>query len=184
MGGGALLGPAEDGVLGGVVRLERAAARTGRPLVARQWNVGAEVRAAGALLEVAADGRHVAQLGGGGEQQRLGEDRTLAGDLRVGGEVAHAGQGADAQFACRPDVDAGERQPGDVHEVIGSLDAFFEPVEQLRSTGQQLGSGDAQGGERRVHVRRLDVGELLHGRTPSPVSAPSATSATAAVICG
>jgi hypothetical protein len=51
---------------------ERGAAAAGRPLVAvREGGGVAEIGAAGPLHQVAADRRHVAELGGGGLPQRL-----------------------------------------------------------------------------------------------------------------
>jgi hypothetical protein len=78
--------------------------------VARRGRV-AEVTAAGALQQVAADVGHVAQLLGGGQSERAGDHRV---DARMSGYVAHAFQRADAQPVGA--VDPAQRQLG----ILGS----------------------------------------------------------------
>jgi hypothetical protein len=68
----------------------------GLALVAWMHRV-AEVPAPGALEQVPADGRHVAQLAGRAGEHGLGQRRVAAPDLRVGGEVTVGDRRADLQ---------------------------------------------------------------------------------------
>ena len=95
--GDAVLGGAEDGVVADVAADGRAAG-AGGALVAGGGDV-LEVDAAGALQQVARGGGEVAQLAGGGGKQGAGEHGVVAADDGVGGEVAVADVGADAQRA-------------------------------------------------------------------------------------
>jgi hypothetical protein len=98
MGGNAGLRPAENRMVA-IEAVPGRAARTRPALVARQIVAVAEVGTARALQDVAADGRHVAQLAGGGKQQRLGDHWKAPPHLDVSRNVAHACQRADAQAA-------------------------------------------------------------------------------------
>ena len=91
--GDAVLGPAEDGV-DAVDPAERAAAGAGRPLVAGHGRVG-EVVAPGALEEVAARRRLVAQLARRARQEGAGEDGVVAAHRPVGREVGIGHERAD-----------------------------------------------------------------------------------------
>src|SRR5580693_631446 len=95
MGGNAGAARAQDRMLA-ILALDRAAARTGRTLVAGK--VGAtEIDAARALHQVAADSRHVTHLRRGAGQEggtgRRGEPHRvlLVGSAGVGEGVGHAG---------------------------------------------------------------------------------------------
>ena len=67
-----------------------------------------EIGAAGALHQVAADGRGVAQLRRGARQQRLGDQREGGCEGAVVGEVGVADQRADPRAAVGQSLDAVE----------------------------------------------------------------------------
>src|SRR3981189_2644539 len=88
-------GPSENRVIS-IKAVERRTAGAPVPLVAAATNLVAEIGAASALHDVAADRRHIAQLAGCGEQQCLGNDRESPTHLCVGRHVAHPCQCSNA----------------------------------------------------------------------------------------
>src|ERR1700722_2387067 len=91
MRGDAAVRGAEHGVVA-VEAASRVAAVSGRAFVAVRGIV-VKIDAAGALHEIAADRRHVADLRGGASQDRLGEQRETLALTPVGcdGGVLHSG---------------------------------------------------------------------------------------------
>src|SRR3954469_7593746 len=98
---------AENG-FGAIDALKRGAARAGLTLVAGHRCI-AEIRAARTLQDVAPDGRHVAELTGRREKQRLTHYRITLSDTRVPRDVAHSSKPAEAETAVRQLCDRGER---------------------------------------------------------------------------
>ena len=84
--------PAVDAVL-------RRAAAAGLALVAGEWLAAAEIGAAGALQQIAADGRHVAQLLRRRPPQRFRQRRIFRNEASIGRHVAHPRQGAEGQLS-------------------------------------------------------------------------------------
>ena len=84
--------------------VERGAAGTRLAFVAGLGRV-VEVRAAGALEEVAGSRRPVAQLPGGAGEQRPRQDAVIAPNALVGREIGVAHQRADAQPALGRGLD-------------------------------------------------------------------------------
>ena len=113
------------------------AAAAGLALVARRGDV-LEVAAAGALQQVAADRRHVAQLARRAGEQRLRQHRVALPHQRVGGQVAVAHARADAQPAvggaarCR-------RAPRRLTSTStsGVLDAELHEVDQVGAAAEE-----------------------------------------------
>ncbi len=164
VGRDAVVAPAEDRVVV-VLALDRGAAAAGNPLVARPRGVG-EVAAPGALQQVPADGRHVAELPGRTRQHRLGQRREAAPDLGVHGQVAVGGGRADDQAAVGGDLDAAQREAAHVDQQVGSLHTGLHQVDQVGAAAQETGLGTAR--EQRdglLDPGRAAVGELLHAVT-------------------
>ncbi len=170
VGGDALVGVAEHRVVP-VHALQRAAAGAWLALVAGLGDV-LEVRAAGALQQVAAGGGGVAQLPGGAGQQRLGQRRVAVAHGGVGGEVAVADRRAGPQRAVGQLLHGVQRQPGDVDERGGRLHAELHQVDEVGAAAEVAG---ARVGRERVggllDAARAYVGEGLHGITSSTASA-------------
>ena len=76
-----------------------------------------EIRAAGALQQVAGGRRLVAQLAGSAGQQRARQQAIVPPHPRIGGEIGVAHQRADAQAAFRRRLDLVERKPVDVDQM-------------------------------------------------------------------
>src|SRR5438270_14099621 len=104
-----------------VLTLACRAARRRPALVARFGDV-LEVRAAGALEQVATDRGQVSDLPRCSRQQRLAENRVVAPDSRVGGEIRVADRGADAQSTAGELLDLRQRQAGDVDQLVWPRD--------------------------------------------------------------
>ena len=145
------------------------AAGTGLALVAGQVGA-AEVAAAGALQEVAADGREVAHLRRRAGLDRLGQRRPVAPDLGMAGDVGQAGQRADTQRVgarIGPGLDAVERQAADVDQLPGRGRALLEKLQQVGAAGDErrvgMGGGERQ---RRALARRAMIGDRLHVLAP------------------
>lgn len=83
-----------------IVARDRGAAAAGLAFVAGNGDV-LEIGAAGALQQVASGGREVAQLTRSSGQQRLRENRIAAANRPVGGEIAVAHPGSDADPTIR-----------------------------------------------------------------------------------
>ena len=75
-----------------------------------------EIEAARSLQEIAARGRHIAQLLRGPGQNRAPEQRVAGLDPRVIGEIGIGNQRADAQAAVRRLLDLAQGQSRDVDQ--------------------------------------------------------------------
>ena len=130
---------AEDGVIAVVtIGDQRLAALL---VFGQQAEAVAEIPAARALAEVAAHGRHVADLRAGGVFGDGGERRVVLADVGVVGEVGDASQRADAQPGARVVADAvqtGDRL--DVDQALGGDDVVLHEREQVGAAGEQFGS--------------------------------------------
>ena len=107
-----------------------------------------EVGAAGALEQVAADRRLVAQLARRAGEQRLREHRIAGAHPGVGGGVGVRRLGADPQPAVRQLLDLLQRQAADVDQVRRLLDLELHQVEQVGAAADELGAGLGHGGDR------------------------------------
>ncbi len=136
MGSDACVARAEHGVAA-VDPLQRRAAAAGLTLVARRRDV-AEVAAPGALQQVAADARHVAQLGRRAQLQRLRDHRVVLPHGGIGGYVAHPFERTDVQPLV-VQGDAAQREPVDVHDVVGGHHLELHQVDQGGTAGQEGG---------------------------------------------
>jgi hypothetical protein len=96
-----------------------------------------EIRAAGALQQVAGSGRLVAQLGRGACHESARKHRVVAPYPHVGGQIGIAHQGADAQSAIRCRLDLVQAQAVDVDQVRRRLDLEFHEVEQVGAAGDE-----------------------------------------------
>ena len=135
MGRDAALAPADDRVQA-VLAVERVAARARLTPVAGARHV-IEIAAARPLHQVAADGRGVAELRRGAGEQRFGDGRIGAGEVRVMREVGVAHERADAHAAVGQPLDAVEaRQARDVDETVGPHRAALHQVEQIGAGGE------------------------------------------------
>jgi selenophosphate synthetase-related protein len=119
--GDAAIADAQDG-MHAREPVESSAARAGDALIALHDGEVAKVGAARSLREVAADRRHVAKLRGRAREQCLRQDGQRRADGGVLGEVAVLHERADADLRGR-DVDRTPRQPADIDERSGRLDA-------------------------------------------------------------
>ncbi len=169
VGGDAVGGVAEHREVA-VDALPGGAARAGRALVARLRRV-LEVRAAGALEQVAPGGGRVPQLRGGTGQEGLREGGVADAHERVGGHVAVARGRADVQAARGGLLDGVERQPVDVDEQRGPRDPQLHQVHEIGPAREEPGAG--LGGEpvdRLLGALRPDIGEGLHRAASSIAS--------------
>ncbi len=165
VGGDAVLADAENGMAAvEAVQGRTAAARV--PFVARRRRI-AEVAAAHPLHHVAAHARHVAQLCGGPELQRLGDHREpLAYGGRLG-HLAHPGQGADVQAAVRTVLDLGEGQIVDVHQAARQQYVLAQQIHLGGAPGQEVAGGvRGYGGDRIGDGVRTGVTDGPHNRAP------------------
>ena len=140
---------AEHGVVA-VEAVARVAAVARNALIAAR-GVVVEIEAAGALHEIAADRRHVADLGGGAGQDRLGEQGKTLAHTPIGrdGGVLHAGADPQAPAFGLLDI-AGEA--GHVHQHIGMLDGLAHQIDKIGAAAEILGAGARSGRKRRAHV--------------------------------
>jgi hypothetical protein len=113
---------------------------------AQAVEVAAEIPAARALAQIAAERPLVAQLraayGGGGLRQH----RIAIQDLAVGGDLGQSGQGSDPQATAWARADALEIFDGiDTHQAVGLEHSIAETSQQVRTTGEdarlRLGRG-------------------------------------------
>ena len=142
-------------------------AAAGLPFVARLVGV-VEIRAAGALQEIARGRRLVAKLSRGPREQRAGEQAIVAPHARVGGKVGIAHQRADAQASLGSGLDPVERKPVDIDQMAGRFDLQLHQVEQVGAAGDEPGVGGARGGRHRLGGRvRALVGEGFHAGLPA-----------------
>ena len=128
--------------------MQRVAARARLAPVAGARHV-VEIAAARPLHQVAADGRGVADLRRGAGEQRFGDGRIGAGEIRVVGEVGVPDQRADAHAAVGQALHAVEaRQPRDVDETVGPHGAALHQVEQIGAGGEIGGAWLRRCGDR------------------------------------
>ena len=97
-----------------------------------------EIGAARALQEIAAGGRHVAQLLRGAGQQRARQHRIAPLHQRVIGEIGVAHERADAKPAACGLLDLVERKPGDVDQLGRPLDIHLHQVDQIGAAGDEF----------------------------------------------
>jgi hypothetical protein len=102
----------------------------------------AEVGAAGALQDVAAERGHVSELRTGGQLQRVGDDRIIALDIGIRRHIGHSGQSPQFQIAAiqthrRPGV----RQRIDVDENGRPHHVELHQIEEGGSAGERLDRG-------------------------------------------
>ena len=141
--GDATLARADDRV-DAVEAVSRRTARAGMALVACLERRVVEVVAAGALQQIAADGRHVAQLGRRAGQQCLGQQRVAVAHGAVVGQGGVAHHRADAQTAVGQGGDSRQWQPADVDQVTRRFNATLHQIEQVRAAADE-------GASRRLH---------------------------------
>ena len=162
------LGMPEDREVAVVTRRAPGSRLPGSPLVARLGDV-LEVDAAGALEQVAADRRHVAQLTGGARRAAPGRAPGSASRTRWSAArslLRH--RGADPQPAVGHPVDPVERKPRDVDE-------------QRRASRPPASSG-RRGSCRRRGTRAPGVaGQQRHGARPRSSAALVARTASPAL---
>ena len=135
MRGDAVLARAEDRVTS-VEPVECRTARPGFSLVARRDAV-AQVRAAGALAQVAAHRGHVPQLLRRAQQQRPRDGRISLDDARRARHVAHPRERTDVQAAVEPVLHSVQRQVVDVDEMGGGRDPGADQVDLVRAAGEE-----------------------------------------------
>jgi hypothetical protein len=144
-----------------VLALARRAPRARPALVARLRHV-LEVRAAGALEQVAADGRDVAQLPRGPGEHGLGEQWVPLAHAAVGGERAVGDAGADPQPAAGGLLDL-RAEVAHVDEQPRRLDLELHQVDEIGAAGQVARAvGAAEQRDRTRGIRGPLVGERPH----------------------
>src|SRR5262249_16304567 len=109
----------------------------GVPFVAVRGRV-VEVRAAGALQQVAADRGVVAELTRGAREQRLGKYGVARPYPGVGGRVRVGRLRPDPEPTVRQLVDVRQGQPADVDQVGRLLDFELHQVQQVGATADEL----------------------------------------------
>ena len=114
------------------------AAGAGRPLIAGGIADIAEIGAAGALQEVAAHGRLVANLRARRVQQSFGDDGKLLDHERVRSHIRHGGGSAEPE-ALWSDIDALVEEAAEADESIGSAHMFLQELHHIGSAGDVLG---------------------------------------------
>jgi hypothetical protein len=150
---------AEDGVRAVLARDGRASG-AGRPPIAREHRV-AEVRAAGALQEVARDRGHVANLHRGARAQGLRDDGVAVPDQRVIREVLHPLERADADAAAAG-RHAAQRQRGDVDEPRGRSLAVLDQRDEVGPARDVFRARRRAERQRGGQVRRARIAEGGH----------------------
>ena len=115
-------------------------ARAGLTLVAGLGGV-IEIRAAGALKQVAGRGRPIAELARGTGKDRPREHAVVAPHPLVGGEVGVAHQRPDPQSALRRGLDRVEPEPVHVDQVGGRLNLELHQVKQVGAARNELRIG-------------------------------------------
>ena len=141
------------------------ASRARRALVAavaaRRACVGlAEVRAARALQQVAAGGRHVAELRRCAGKERLRQYCVGFLHIRIPGEIRVAHHGADAEAAIGQLLDLVEREQVDIDQGLRRLHIQLHQVDQRGAAGDELRLPRARQGL--VDARSFDVVEGFH----------------------
>jgi hypothetical protein len=145
-----------------VVAAARVATRAGRALVAGAGRI-VEVGAAGALQEIAADGRGIAQLRRRSRQQRLGHGREAQREIAIVREFRIANQRADAHGAAGEMLDFVEAgKMGDVDQPIGTTDAALHQIEEIGAAREIDGARLRGGGDSFRDGLRPHIVERLH----------------------
>ena len=145
IGGDALLGGAEHR-MGAIEAFQRGAAGSRIALVAIGVADVAEIAAAGALQDVAAERRHVAQLRAGGELERIGDHGIVALDLRIGGDIRHPRQRAEPQVSAVEHRSPTSCRPSGLMSTTRARPHHVElhQVDQRGSAGERLDRGFGQ----------------------------------------
>ncbi|MNN24452.1 hypothetical protein D3C81_1378860 [compost metagenome] len=104
-----------------------------------------EIRATGALQQVAGGARHVAQLAGCAGEQGPGQHCVVFAHAHVGGEVGISDQGANAQTTVIGGFDPVQACPVDVDQVGGGLDLELHQVEQVGAACNEARTVDLGG---------------------------------------
>ena len=178
----AMLARAQDRVHA-VDAVDRGAAGARLALVARRGGV-VEVQAARALQQIAAVGRHVAQLRRRAGEDRIGEQRIARLDLRVVGDVAVGHQRAEPQPAVLGLLDRVERQS--VMSMRCDGRATFSFIRSMRLVPPAMNRGRVR--RDLAHgvgdVARARIGEIVHRRLRLLRALPNITSSIAATMFG
>ncbi len=155
--------PAEDGELA-VAAGNGGAAGAGLALVAGEGGV-AEVQAAGALEQVAADGAEIAYLRRGGGEQRVRDGGPAAANRRVCGDCGHGGECGHAERAML-DGDLWSGRDVEAAQVVGVDDAVAQELDHVGAAGddhavRRAGLADGEGvhlslARCRARARRAD----------------------------
>ena len=146
------------------------AAAAGLALVAGKRLAAAEIGAARALQEVAANGRHVAQLLRRRPPQRFRERRILghepADRLPRRSSAPGRRRPARAPLVSMPSSSA---EPGDIDDVAGRLDVELHQIVERGAAGQKAraaAAGRDGACTASAAVFALHIGEGLHGSRP------------------
>ncbi len=131
-----------------------------RALVAGRAGV-AEIAAAGALEQVAAERREVAHLRRGAEQQRFGEDAVAVPHLGMRGRVAHPHQRAEPQHRAIG-VDAVEpREARHVEDPRGRAQSLAHELDHVGAAGEEVRPRAAGGVRTMLRRAAGHVGERV-----------------------
>ena len=155
---------AQDGVIAVVaVRDHRLAVLQGE-----QAEAVAVVPAARTLQQIAAEGRHVADLRPRQPAGRGGDRRILEAQRRVGRQVVQHRESADPQSAALA-AHAGEpRDPLQADQPLGGLDAVLHQTQQIAAARQRRRGGRI--GPQQLHRLLARVGarvfDRMHHATP------------------
>src|SRR5471032_3332086 len=101
-----------------------------------------EVRATGALQQVAGGGGDIAQLAGSAGEQGAGEHRIVLSDPRVGSQVGVSYQCSDSQTTLRRGFNPVKSKAIDVDQVRRRLDVQLHQVQQIGAAGNDLRAVD------------------------------------------
>ena len=171
VGGDAMVAGAKDGVAT-IDAVDGGAARSGIALVASCIEA-AEIGAAHALQEVAADRGHVAQLRRGALDQGFDDQRLRLPRGGIGGHVRHPRQRAEHELVpIEPDVAQGEAV--DVDQLLGPLDLLAHQVDQRRAACEVAPAGQ-RAGDRVLLAASGSIREGVHGQLSPAVAAIAAT---------
>ena len=137
-----------------------------------------EVRAAGALQQVAAGGGQVAELPRGAGEQRLGEHREALAHPRIGGEVAVGHGGADPQAAVRESARPRSRCSSPTStSSVGRGDAELHQVDEVRAAAEERAV--RLGRRAAATASAASAGALVARTASSPHALARPTAATA-----
>ena len=155
-----------------VLAADGGAAGARRTLVAGGVADIAEVWAAGALQEVAADRGLVAHLRARRVQERLGDDGKLLHHGRVGRHLRHGGGGAEPE-ALRADFDAVVEKTCEADQPLGPTHVLLQKLHHIGAAGDVFGgrvvaAGLGTEGKCGGKIARSFKGEGVHGSTSPP----------------